>query len=67
MSIVRTFNGGHVATGSRLSITNGTCATVRGYILAREEQDKLRRRAYRKARVIKPGSKGDTFKEYKPT
>lgn len=67
MQVVRTFNGGHVATGSKLCITNGTCATVRGYILAREEQDKLRRKSYRKARTVKPGSKGDTFKEYNPT
>ena len=67
MQVVRTFHGGYVATGSELSITNGTCREVRGYILAREEQDKLRRKSYHKSRTVRPGSKGDTFKEYNPT
>lgn len=66
MSIARTFNGGHVAMGGGLSITNGVNAQVRALILEREGRDKERRKAYRKPRTIRPGSKGDTFKDYQP-
>lgn len=67
MSIVRTFNGGYVAVGSKLSITSGTSSEVRGYILEREERDRERRKSYRKSRSIRPGATGDIFKEYNPT
>lgn len=63
MSIARTFNGGHVAMGGELSITNGVNAQVRAMILEREAADKLRRKAYRKTHTIRPGSKRDQFKE----
>lgn len=62
--MIRTNNGGHVAMGSTLSITNGTPFEVRGYILEREAQDKERRKAYRKKPDGKrPGSKHDNFQE----
>lgn len=64
--IARTFNGGHVALGSELSITNGVTREVRAAILAREEQDKIRRKGYRKANKPRIGSKQDTFKEFTP-
>lgn len=67
---LRTANGGYVATGGALSITNGVTRDVRHAILKREAADKERRKAYRKAyrkaRTIRPGAKGDTFKEYQP-
>ena len=66
MSLARTFRGGHVAMGSALSLTNGVTAEVRAMILEREAKDKERRKAYRKPRTIRPGSKNDTFKEYRP-
>lgn len=61
--IARTFNGGHVALGSELSITNGVTREVRAAILAREEQDKIRRKSYRRSNKPRIGSKQDTFKE----
>lgn len=64
--IARTFNGGHVALGSELSITNGVSREVRAAILAREEQDKIRRKGYRKPNKPRIGSKQDTFKDYTP-
>lgn len=64
--IARTFNGGHVALGSELSITNGVSREVRAAIVAREEQDKLRRKGYRKASKPRIGSKQDTFKDFVP-
>ena len=64
--IARTFNGGHVALGSELSITNGVTREVRAAIVAREEQDKIRRKGYRKANKPRIGSKQDTFKDYTP-
>jgi hypothetical protein len=63
---LRTANGGYVATGGALSITNGVTRDVKHAILKREAADKERRKAYRKARTIRPGAKGDTFKEYQP-
>ena len=63
---VRTFNGGHVALGSELSITNGVSREVRAAIVAREEQDKLRRKSYRKVSKPRIGSKRDTFKDFTP-
>ena len=63
---VRTFNGGHVALGSELSITNGVSREVRATIIAREEQDKLRRKGYRKPNKPRIGSKRDTFKDFVP-
>lgn len=64
--IARTFNGGHVALGSELSITNGVTREVRAAIVAREEQDKIRRKGYRKENKPRIGSKRDTFKDYTP-
>jgi hypothetical protein len=52
--------------GGELSITNGVNAQVRALILEREAADKLRRKAYRKTRTVRPGARGDTFKEYRP-
>ena len=52
--------------GGELSLTNGVCREVRAMILAREAQDKQRRKAYRKPSTVRPGAKGDTFKEYRP-
>ena len=63
---VRTFRGGHVAVGTELSITNGVTREVRAAILAREEQDKIRRKGYRKPGKPRIGSKRDTFKEFTP-
>lgn len=63
---LRTANGGYVATGGALSITNGVTRDVKLAILEREKRDKERRKAYRKPRTIRPGAKGDTFKEYQP-
>lgn len=63
---VRTFRGGHVAVGTELSLTNGVTREVRAAILAREEQDKIRRKAYRKVSKPRIGSKRDTFKDYTP-
>ncbi len=63
---LRTANGGYVATGGVLSITNGVTRDVKLAILEREQRDKDRRKAYRKPRAIRPGAKGDTFKEYQP-
>lgn len=60
---VRTFNGGHVAVGTKLSITNGVTREVRAAIIAREEQDKIRRKSYRRSNKPRIGSKQDTFKE----
>lgn len=60
---VRTFNGGFVQMGNELSITNGVTREVRAMILAREGQDKERRKAYRKTNKTRPGSKRDAFKE----
>lgn len=64
--MVRTHNGGHVAMGGGLSITNGVNCEVRAMILEREAKDKERRKAYRKRPAARIGSKGDTFKEYRP-
>lgn len=64
--IARTFNGGHVAVGTELSITNGVTREVRAAIVAREEQDKLRRKGYRKVSKPRIGSKRDTFKDCVP-
>lgn len=61
---VRTFRGGIAQVGTKLSITNGVTAEVRAMILQREAQDKERRKAYRKPRTIRPGGKGDNFKEW---
>lgn len=61
--MIRTMNGGHVAMGGELSLTNGVTAQVRALILEREAADKQRRKAYRKSPVIRPGSKRDTFRE----
>jgi len=61
---VRTFNVGHVALGGELSITNGVTREVRAAILAREEQDKQRRKAYRKRPAARIGSERDTFKDW---
>lgn len=63
---VRTFNGGFVQMGKELSITNGVTREVRTLILEREQRDKDRRKAYRKTATVRPGSKRDTFKEYRP-
>ena len=63
---LRTANGGYVATGGALTITNCVTRDVKLAILEREKRDKDRRRAYRKPRTIRPGAKGDTFKEYQP-
>lgn len=63
---VRTFNGGHVAMGSELSITNGVNREVRRMILEREAADKERRKAYRKTATPRIGSKRDTFKDFVP-
>lgn len=49
--MIRTFNHGHVAMGNELSITNGVTRDVRAAILYREEQDRERRKAYRKKRT----------------
>lgn len=59
--IARTFNGGFVQTGGELSLTNGVTAEVRALILEREGRDKERRKAYRKTRTTRPGSKHDNF------
>lgn len=59
--MVRTFNAGHVAMGSELSITNGVTREVRAMILEREAKDKERRKAYRKPNTTRPGSKHDNF------
>lgn len=64
--IARTFNGGHVAVGTELSITNGVTREVRAAILAREEQDKIRRKSYRRSHTPRIGSKQDTFKDFVP-
>lgn len=64
--MVRTHNGGHVAMGGDLSITNGVTREVRAMILEREARDKERRKAYHKRPAARIGSKGDTFKEYRP-
>jgi hypothetical protein len=64
--MIRTNRGGFVAMGGELSLTNGVCREVRAMILSREAQDKQRRKAYRKPRTVRPGAKGDTFKEYRP-
>lgn len=61
--MIRTLNGGFVAMGSELSLTNGVNREVRAMILAREAADRDRRKAYRKAPTIRPGSKRDQFKE----
>lgn len=61
---VRTFRGGIAQVGSGLSITNGVTAEVRAMILAREEQDRQRRKAYRKKPKPRIGSTGDNFKEW---
>lgn len=66
MSIARTMNGGFVAMGGELSITNGVNAQVRALILEREARDKERRKAYRKTTTVRPGSKRDTFKPFVP-
>lgn len=63
--MVRTFNHGHVALGSTLSITNGTPHEVRGLILEREARDKERRRGYAKASRAARKSK-PAFTEYNP-
>lgn len=63
---VRTFNGGFVQMGTELSITNGVTREVRAMILAREAQDKERRKAYRKTNRTRPGSKRDAFIEFTP-
>lgn len=63
---LRTANGGYVATGGALSITNGVTREVKLAILKREAADKERRKAYHTRRKIRPGAKGDTFKEYQP-
>lgn len=63
---MRTANGGYVATGGALCITNGVTHDVKLAILEREKRDKDRRKAYRKPRTIRPGAKGDTFKDYQP-
>lgn len=62
--MIRTLNGGYVAMGGELSLTNGVTAQVRALILEREAADKQRRKAYRKSPVIRPGSKRDTFKDF---
>lgn len=64
--IARTFNGGHVAVGTELSLTNGVTREVRAAIVAREEQDKIRRKGYRKPNKPRIGSKQDTFKDFVP-
>lgn len=61
MSIARTFNNGFIAMGGELSITNGVNAQVRALIIEREGRDKERRKAYRKPRTTRPGSKHDNF------
>lgn len=61
MSIVRTHNGGHCAVGSTLSVQNGACREVRGYILDREAAAKELRKSWRR----KPKAK-QAFKEYTP-
>lgn len=63
---VRTFNGGFVAMGGELSITNGVNREVRALILEREARDTERRKAYRKKPAARIGSAKDTFKEYRP-
>lgn len=62
----RTFNGGFVAMGGELSITNGVTREVRAMILEREARDAERRKAYRKKPAARIGSANDTFKEYRP-
>ena len=62
----RTFNGGFVAMGGELSITNGVTREVRAMILEREARDANRRKAYRKKPAARIGSANDTFKEYRP-
>lgn len=52
--MVRTFNGGHVAMGTELSITNGVTRDVRAAILQREAADKERRKAYRRPAYSNP-------------
>lgn len=64
--MIRTNNFGFVAMGGGLSITNGVTREVRARILEREAKDRDRRKGYRKSRTIRPGAKGDTFKEYRP-
>lgn len=59
--LARTFNGGFVQMGGDLSLTNGVTAEVRALILEREGRDKERRKAYRKPRTTRPGSKHDNF------
>lgn len=59
MSICVTFNRGHVAVGSQLSITNGACREVRAMILEREAKDTARRKAM-------PRKQRRTFTEFKP-
>lgn len=64
--MVRTHNGGHVALGKDLSITNGVTREVRAMILEREAKGKERRKAYRKRPGGKrPGSKADNFTDFK--
>lgn len=64
--MVRTHNGGHVALGSALSITNGVTREMRVAILEREARDAERRKAYRKKPSGKrPGSKHDNFTDLK--
>lgn len=62
--IARTFNGGFVAMGGELSLTNGVTAQVRALILEREARDALRRKGYRKTSKPRIGSKRDTFKDW---
>lgn len=64
--MIRTFNNGHVAMGSELSITNGVTASVRAMILEREARDVERRKAYRKKPAARIGGKRDTFKPFNP-
>lgn len=64
--MIRTNNCGFVAMGSGLSITNGVNREVRAMILEREAADRERRKGYRKSPKTRIGSKGDTFKEYRP-
>lgn len=64
--MIRTLNGGHVAMGSELSITNGVTREVRAMILQREARDKDRRKAYRKTNRVRPGSKHDNFRPFNP-
>lgn len=64
--MIRTANGGYVAMGSGLSITNGVTALMRISILDREARDKERRKAYRKSPKPRIGSKADTFTTFNP-